>query len=82
MFFVTFVRRSLTFLLFYQKHGPRPGKTHCVFIKCFRAKRILFWTRRLRATAEPFSDDPDNSEDDEIQVAQVAEASKVGSLLV
>jgi hypothetical protein len=42
----------------------------------------LFWTRRLRAAAEPFSDDPDNSEDDEIQVAQVAEASKVGSLLV
>ena len=49
-------------------------------MKCFRAKRILFWTRHLRAAAEPLPDDPDNSPEDEIQVTQVSDVSKVGSL--
>jgi hypothetical protein len=46
-------------------------------MKCFRAKRILFWTRHLHAAAEPLPDDPDNSLEDEIQVNQVLDDSKV-----
>jgi hypothetical protein len=48
-------------------------------MKCFRAKRILFWTRPVQAAAEPLPDDPDNSQEDEIQVTQVPGGSKVSS---
>ena len=75
---VTFTRRSLIF----QKNGPPARKNHCVFVKCFRAKRILFWTRHLRAAAEPLPDDPDNGQDGEIQVTQVPNVSNVGILLM
>ena len=78
---VTFTRYSLNFF-FYEKNGPRPRESHCVFIKCFRAKRIMFWTKHLRAAAEPLPDDPDNTEEDEIQVTQVADFLKVGGFLV
>jgi hypothetical protein len=50
-------------------------------MKCFRAKRILFWTRHLRAAAEPLPDDPDSGQEDEIQVTQVPDVSKVGGFL-
>ena len=33
----------------------------------------------MRAAAEPLPDDPENRREDEIQVAQVLDASKVGS---
>lgn len=55
-------------------------KNHCVFMKCFRAKRILFWTKHVRAGAETLPDDPENSQEDEIQVARVPGVSEVGSL--
>ena len=42
----------------------------------------MFWTKHLRAAAEPLPDDPDNTEEDEIQVTQVADFSKVGGFLV
>ena len=51
-------------------------------MKCLRAKRVFFWTRHLRGAAEPLPDDPDNSQEDEIQITQVADVSKVGSLPV
>ena len=79
---VAFTRRLLTFLFFHQKNSPPARKDQCAFIKCFRAKRILFWTRHLWAAAEPLPDDPDNSQDGEIQVTQVPDVSEVGNLLV
>ena len=50
----------------------------CVFIRGFRAKRILFWARRIRAAAEPRPDDPDNHREDEIEVSRVPGAPNVG----
>jgi hypothetical protein len=50
----------------------------CVFIRGFRAKRVLFWTRPIQAAAEPLPDDPDNRSDDEIQVIEVPGVPKVG----
>ncbi len=64
----------------YLKNGMHTRKNHCVFIKCFRAKRILFWAKQVRAAAESLPDDPENSQDDEIQVTQVPGVSNVGSL--
>ena len=79
-----FTRLSLTFpfLLLHLKNGPPALKNHCVFIKCFRARRFLFWTRHLRAAAEPLPDDPENSREGEIQVTQASGVSDVGSFLV
>lgn len=52
----------------------------CVFIRGFRAKRLFFfWTRVLRAAAEPRPDDPDNRRDDEIQMKRVPGVPEVGS---
>ncbi|KAF8496689.1 hypothetical protein F5888DRAFT_1701790 [Russula emetica] len=51
--------------------NPPTTPDQCVFIRGFRAKRILFWTRPLQAAAEPLPDDPDNRSDDEIQVTEV-----------
>jgi hypothetical protein len=45
-----------------------------------RAKRVLFWTKPMRAAAEPRPDDPDNRGDDEIQVTRVPGGPKVGNL--
>ena len=53
----------------------------CVFIRGFRAKRRLFWTKHMRAAAEPLPDDPDNRDEDEIQVTRVPDAPKVGLLV-
>ncbi|KAH9953164.1 hypothetical protein BC827DRAFT_169055 [Russula dissimulans] len=50
---------------------PNPPRDQCVFVRGFRAKRVLFWTKRMRAAAEPRADDADNSHDDEIQISGV-----------
>ncbi|KAH9998744.1 hypothetical protein BJV77DRAFT_710265 [Russula vinacea] len=62
--------------------GPPALRNQCVFIKCFRAKRIFFWTRHLRAGAEPLPDDPDSSQEDEVQVSQVPGSSKYRDPLI
>ena len=54
----------------------------CVFIRGFRAKRIFFRTRPVRAAAEPLPDDPDNRREDEIQVTRIPDVSNVGALPV
>ncbi|KAI9510674.1 hypothetical protein F5148DRAFT_542457 [Russula earlei] len=63
------------------RHNSRPEtnppRNQCVFIRGFRAKRIFFWTRPFRAAAEPISDDPDNSHEDEIQVTRISNAPEV-----
>ncbi|KAF8474351.1 hypothetical protein DFH94DRAFT_695423 [Russula ochroleuca] len=49
-------------------------QNRCVFIRGFRAKRVLFWTRPMRAAAEPDSDDSDDPEtrrNSEIQANRV-----------
>ena len=43
-----------------------PAQDQCVYIRGFRGKRV-FWTRSIRAAAEPRPDDTDNSRGDEIQ---------------
>jgi len=55
--------------------GPDPPLNQCIFIRGFRAKRILFRIRPIRAAAEPLPDDPDNLKDqeDEIQVTRVSD---------
>ncbi|KAI0278249.1 hypothetical protein BC826DRAFT_927183 [Russula brevipes] len=62
--------------------NPQPAPNQCVFIKGFRAKRVLFWTTTLRAAAEPLPDDPDNRDEDEIQVTSVPYAPNVSSFAV
>jgi hypothetical protein len=52
----------------------------CIFIRGFRAKRVLFWTRPIRAAAEPLPDDPDNYWADEIQVTRVSDAPNVRNI--
>jgi hypothetical protein len=61
------------------ENNPQPAPNQCVFVKGFRAKRVLFWTTTLRAAAEPLPDDPDNRDGDEIQVTSVPYAPKVSS---
>ncbi|KAH9952619.1 hypothetical protein BC827DRAFT_240332 [Russula dissimulans] len=53
---------------------PDPPLNQCVFIRGFRAKRVCFWTRSMRAAAEPLPDDPDKSREDATQVTQVSDA--------
>ena len=71
-----------------QKNIPSAPWNRCVFIRGFRAKRILFWTRPIRAAAEPHLDDPDDLDDldddgtEFIQVSEVPYVSKVGNILV
>ena len=62
------------------KQNPPAMADQCVFIRGFRAKRIFFRARRIRAAAEPRPDDPDNRREDEIQVLQVPGAQRVGVL--
>jgi hypothetical protein len=70
-------RHALIFSFLYEKQNP---PDQCVFIRGFRAKRVLFWTKPMRAAAEPRPDDPDNRRDDEIQVTRVPGGPKVGNL--
>ena len=68
--------------MLYGKQNPPATPDQCVFIKGFRAKRVFFFGRRIRAAAEPLPDDPDSSRDDEIQVTQVPGAPKVGNIRI
>ncbi|KAI0273266.1 hypothetical protein BGY98DRAFT_1099432 [Russula aff. rugulosa BPL654] len=54
----------------------RLHRNQCVFFRGFRARRIRFRTRIMRAAAEPLPDDPDNHKDDEIQVTRIPDGSK------
>jgi hypothetical protein len=68
---------------FFSKKNPNQNPDQCVFFRGFRAKRRpLFFPKRIRAAAEPLPDDPDSSREDEIQVTQVPNALKVGSIPV
>ena len=74
------IRHPLTFSLLGGKQNSPTTPDQCVFIRGFRAKRVLFWTKPMRAAAEPCPDDPDNRSDDEIQVTRVPDGPKVGNL--
>jgi len=50
----------------------------CVFIRGFRAKRGFSLFKRIRAAAGPLPDDPENSPEDEMQVAGVPDDPEVG----
>ncbi|KAH9003449.1 hypothetical protein EDB86DRAFT_2362285 [Lactarius hatsudake] len=54
-----------------QPHNNEPNqnvmKSHCVFIRGFRAKRILGF-KTLKAAAEPCPDDPDNEPESSIEL--------------
>ena len=64
----------------YEKQNPPATPDQCVFIRGFRAKRVLSWTEPMRAAAEPRPDGHDNREDGEIQETRVPEGPKVGNL--
>ena len=60
----------------------------CVFIRGFRAKRVLFWTKPFRAASEPSLDDPDDDQDEQddnrtedVKVNQVPYVPEVVNLL-
>ena len=75
-------RRALIFLFFLsQKDNSSPKLNQCIFIKGFRAKRGFPWFKRIRAAAEPLPDDPDDSQEDEMQVTRILDAPEVGHLL-
>jgi hypothetical protein len=61
------------------KINPLLMLNQCVFIRGFQATRRFFRIVPMRATAEPLPDDPDNSQEDEIQVIQVPDAPEVGN---
>ncbi|KAH9952622.1 hypothetical protein BC827DRAFT_240636 [Russula dissimulans] len=54
------------------RFDPNPARDQCVFVRGFRAKRVFFPTRRIRAATEPRPNDADNS--DEIQISGVPDA--------
>jgi len=58
------------------------ARDQCVYIRGFRAKRVFFWTRSIRAAAEPRPDDPDNTHEDEIQISGIPDAPKYRDPLV
>ena len=74
-------RHALMFLFLYEKQNPPTTSDQCVFVRGFRAKRVLFWTKPMRAAAEPRPDDPDNHRDDEIQVTRVADQVRFACFL-
>ncbi|KAH9171308.1 hypothetical protein EDB89DRAFT_1118253 [Lactarius sanguifluus] len=43
-------------------------KSHCVFIRGFRAKRVFLFFRPLKAAAEPRPDNPDNEPESSIEL--------------
>jgi hypothetical protein len=67
------------FLLLSEKRNPPATPDQCVFIRGFRAKRVLFWTKPIQAAAEPRPDDPDDRRNDGAQMIQVPGVPKVGS---
>ena len=75
-------RRELIFFLSYQNNQEPPSQNQCVFIRGFRAKRTFFRTIRMRAAAEPLPDDPDNRQEDEIQVTRIPDSSNVSIYII
>jgi len=69
------------FLLCGKQNSPTTPD-QCVVIKGFRAKRVLFRIKPIRAAAEPLPDDPDNRRDDDIQVTSVPGVPKVRGLSI
>ncbi|KAF8493446.1 hypothetical protein F5888DRAFT_1724104 [Russula emetica] len=57
-----------------QPHNNEPTQnsfsTHCVFIRGFRAKRILSFYKKMKAFAENLPDDPDNEPDSSIELVR------------
>jgi hypothetical protein len=78
---LTFALHALIFPLLYEKNNPPATPDQCVFIKGFRAKRILFWTKPIRAAADPLLDDPENRREDEVEVTQAPCVPNVGRLV-
>jgi hypothetical protein len=76
--------RALNFL----KNIPTALRNRCVFIRGFRAKRVVFWTKPIRAAAEPRPDDFDHPDDpaydriEEIQVNQIPYDPEVRNFFV
>jgi hypothetical protein len=71
------IRHALTFSCCVGGKQSSPTSDQCVFIKGFRAKRVLFRIKPLRAAAEPLPDDPDNRRDGDIFVTAVPGVPKV-----
>lgn len=51
--------------------------THCVFIRGFRAKRILSFYKKMKAFGEHPPDDPDNEPESSIELVREPDVSKV-----
>jgi hypothetical protein len=76
------IRHPLTFSLLGGKQNSPTTPDQCVFIKGFRAKRVLFRIKPIRAAAEPLPDDPDDHRDRDILVTPVPGVSKVRGLSI
>ena len=63
-----------------EKQNPPATPDQCIFIRGFRAKRVLPWAKPMRAKIEPLPDGHDSRRDDEVQVNRVPEGPKVGNL--
>jgi hypothetical protein len=50
-----------------------------VFIRGFRAKRILNFYKRMKAFAEPLPDNPDNEPDSSIELVREPDIPEVGA---
>jgi hypothetical protein len=55
--------------------------THCVFIRGFRAKRIILNYKKMKAFAENLPDDPDNEPESSIELVREPDIPEVGILL-
>ena len=70
-------RALIIFFSLFRKQNPPATPDQCVFIKGYRAKRILFRIRPIRAAAEPQPDYPNKRREDEIRVTPVTSDPKV-----
>jgi hypothetical protein len=52
-----------------------------VFIRGFRAKRILNFYKKMKAFAENLPDDPDNEPDSSIELVREPDVPEVGCVL-
>ena len=57
-------------------------KSHCVFLRGFRAKRILTFFKTLKAAAGPQPDDPDNEPESSIELLREPAIPDVGMLSI
>ncbi|KAI0298654.1 hypothetical protein B0F90DRAFT_681103 [Multifurca ochricompacta] len=67
-----------------QPHNSEPNEntemTHCVFIRGFRAKRILPFYTKMKAFAEHRPDDPDNEPEPSIELVREPDVPEVDTL--